>query len=172
MEDFFLIAEVSSVYDDSGFVRIKSFSDFPERFFLLDRVYINIFGDYRKFIVENVEKIGSLFILKFKNFDSEIDVEFLVGSAVFVKKKDVVALESDTFFIHDLIGCKVFFNTKFFGSIVDVLSLNSNDVYIVHDDEGRERLIPAISKFIDIVNLEKKTIKLKMDFDEFSNDEN
>ena len=172
MEDFFLIAEVSSVYDDSGFVRIKSFSDFPERFFLLDRVYINIFGDYRKFIVENVEKIGSSFILKFKNFDSEIDVEFLVGSAVFVKKKDVVTLESDTFFIHDLIGCKVFLNTKFFGSIVDVLSLNSNDVYVVHDDEGRERLIPAISKFIDIVNLEKKTINLKMDFDEFSDDKN
>jgi len=172
LEDFFLIAEVSSVYDDSGFVRIKSFSDFPERFFLLDRVYINIFGDYRKFIVENVEKIGSLFILKFKNFDSEIDVEFLVGSAVFVKKKDVVTLESDTFFIHDLIGCKVFFNTKFFGSIVDVLSLNSNDVYVVHDDEGRERLIPAISRFIDIVSLEKKTINLKMDFDEFSDDEN
>ena len=172
LENFFLIAEISSVYDENGFVKIRSVSDFPERFFLLDRVYINIFGDYRVFVVDNVEKIGSYFILKFKNFDSETDVEFLVGSAIFVDKKDVVTLDEDTFFIHDLIGCKVFFDEKFFGNIVDVLSLNSNDVYVVHDDEGKERLIPAVSKFIDSVNIKEKRISLKIDFDEFNDDEN
>ena len=57
LEDYFLIAKIISVYDDDGYVKVKSFSDFPERFFLLDKVYIYIFGDYREFLVEDVEKI-------------------------------------------------------------------------------------------------------------------
>lgn len=172
MENFFLIAGISSAFDADGFVKIKSFSDFPDRFFLLDKVYIDIFGDYREFIVEDVQKIENYFILKFKNFDSDVDVEFLIGSTIFVNKKDVIKLDDDTFFIHDLIGCKVFFNEKFFGNVVDVLSLNSNDVYVIHDDDGIERLIPAISQFIDNVNIKEKTINLCLDFDEFSDDEN
>ena len=172
MEDFFLIAEITSVFDADGFVKIKSYSDFPERFFLLENVYINIFGDYRLFIIEDVEQIGDFFILKFKNFDSDEDVEFLVGSSVFVLKSDAVSLKKDTFFIHDLIGCKVFFEKKFFGKIVDVLSLTSNDVLIVKAEDGAERLIPFVENFIESVDIEKKIVELKQDFDEFSDDEN
>lgn len=172
LEDFFLIAEISSIFDENGFVKIKSYSDFPERFFLLDKVYINIYGDYREFIVEDVERLENYFIIKFRNFNSNIDVEFLVGCTVFVNKKDAVTLDEDTFFIHDLIGCEVVFNEKFFGNIVNVLSLNSNDVYVVEDNDGIERLIPAISQFIDSINIVEKKITLKQDFDEFSDDEN
>ena len=118
MEDYFLVAEISSVFDENGFVKIKSFSDFPERFFLLDKVYINIFGGYREFIVEEVEKLDSYFIIKFYNFNSDFDLEFLIGSSIFVTQNDVVILDADTFFIHDLIGCKVVFKDKFFGNVV------------------------------------------------------
>jgi len=172
LEDYFLIAEISSVFDENGFVKIKSFSDFPERFFLLDKVFINIFGDYREFIVEDVERLDNFFIIKFNNFNSDFDVEFLVGSSIFVNEKDAVRLDDDTFFIHDLIGCKVVFNEKFFGHVVDVLSLNSNDVYVLEDNNRIERLIPAISQFIELVNIAEKKITLKIDFDEFSDDEN
>lgn len=171
MEDYFFIAEIISIYDDNGFVKIKSFSDFPERFFSLDKVYINIFGDYREFTVENVEQLGKYFLLKFKNFDSEEDVEFLVGSSIFVNQKNSVSLEDDTFFIHDLVGCKVFYNKKFFGNVIDVLSLNSNDVYVL-DDNGFERLVPAISEYIKTISTKNKRIELKVDFDKFSDNEN
>ncbi len=172
MENYFLIAEISSVFDENGFVKLKSFSDFPERFFLLDKVFINIYGAYREFIVEEVEKFDNYFIIKFSNFDSNLGVEFLVGSSIFVNEKDAVNLDDDTYFIHDLIGCKVIFKTKFFGNVTDVLSLSSNDVYVVEDNNGIERLIPAISQFIDSVNIVEKVITLKQDFDEFSDDEN
>ena len=171
LEDYYLIAEISSVFDGDGYIKVKSFSDFPDRFFHLDKISINIYGHHREFIVEDVERIENNFILKFKNFDSDIDVEFLVGSAIFVKKNELVALEDDTFFIHDLIGCKVFFNEKFFGKIVDVLSLRSNDVYVIENDEKYERLIPAVAEFIQSVNIEEKIVLLKLDYDELS-DEN
>jgi 16S rRNA processing protein RimM len=172
LEDHFLIAEIASVYNDDGYVKVKSFSDFPERFFLLEKVYINIFGDLRTFIVEDVQEIGKFFILKFKNFNSESSVDFLVGTSIFVNNTDSVSLDKDTFFIHDLIGCKVFFNTKFFGNVVDVLNLNSSDIYVLNDENGHERLIPAVSDFVETVNIKEKKISLKIDFDEFSDDEN
>ena len=171
MEDYYLIAKIVSVFNADGFVRVKSLSDFPERFFLLNEIYLDIFGKRRLFLVEDVDRIEGSFILKLKNFDSDIDVEFLVGSAVFVNKEDVVQLEEDTHFIHDLLGCKVFFNTKFFGKIVDVLSLTSNDVYVVENENGDQILIPVISEFISVINIKEKVINLKKDFDEFS-DEN
>ena len=171
LEDYFLIAKIISVYDDDGYVKVKSFSDFPERFFQLDKVYIYIFGDYRAFFIEDVEKIGKYFLLNFLNFNSEIDVEFLVGSSIFVKKNDAVPLENNTFFIHDLIGCKVFFDEKFFGNIVDVLSLNSSDIYVLEDGDS-ERLIPAVSEYIKDVDIKGKRVNLKIDFDELSDDEN
>ncbi len=172
MENYFLIADIISVFSEDGYVKIKSHSDFPERFFLLKEIYIDIFGDKRLFIVEDVERIESYFILKFRNFDFDVDVEFLVGSSVYVNEKDIVALDDETYFIHDLVGCNVFFNDKFFGKIVDILSLTSNDVYVVEDDDGNEKLIPAVSEFILEINIDKKIVFLKQDFDELSDDEN
>jgi 16S rRNA processing protein RimM len=172
LENYFLIADIISVFSEDGYVKIKSHSDFPERFFLLNEIYIDIFGDKRLFIIEDVERIEGYFILKFKNFDFDVDVEFLVGSSIYVNEKDVVALDDETYFIHDLVGCNVFFNDKFFGKIVDILSLTSNDVYVIEDNDGNEKLIPAVSEFILDINIEKKIIFLKQDFDELSDDEN
>jgi 16S rRNA processing protein RimM len=172
LEDYYLIAEIKTVFNADGYLRIKSFSDFPERFFLLDKVFINIYGDFREFTVENVESIEDSFVLKFKNFDSDEETEFLIGSMVYIKQNELVELEDDTYFIHDLLDCKVFYNEKFFGKIVNVLSLSSNDVYVTEDESGIERLIPAVSEFIDKVDVGNKTILLRQDFDELNDDAN
>jgi len=172
LEDHYLIAKIISVFNSDGFVKVKSHSDFPERFFHLDKIYIDVFGEKRLFYVEDVDRIGGNFILKFRNFDSDLDVEFLVGSTVFVNNEDVVELEEDSHFIHDLMGCKVFFGKKFFGKVVDVLSLTSNDVYVVENENGEQKLIPVISEIIADINIKDKVINLKQDFDEFSDDEN
>ena len=172
MENYYLVAEIKTLFDGDGYLRIKSYSDFPDRFYRLNKVFIDIFGDYREFIVEDVENIEDSFVLKFKNFDSEEDVEFLIGSKIYIKQNELVELDNDTYYIHDLIDCKVFYKEKFFGKIVNVLSLSSNDVYVVENDSGVERLIPAVSDFIDKINIEEKSIQLMQDFDELSDDAN
>jgi ribosomal 30S subunit maturation factor RimM len=51
-------------------------------------------------------------------------------------------------------------------------NLNSSDIYVLNDENGHERLIPAVSDFVETVNIKEKKISLKIDFDEFSDDEN
>ena len=86
-------------------------------------------------VSEDVERIEDFFILKFKNFDSDQHVEFLVGTRIFVDSNDLYPLDDNTYYIHDLIGCKVFFNDKFFGIIEEVLHLVSNDIYVVRSED-------------------------------------
>ena len=158
MPEFFLIAKIQSAFKNEGFVRILNYSDFPERFFNLKKVYIDFSGIKKDFYVEEVIKKKDFFTLKFKNFDNDNDVEVLVGRDIFVNEKDLIKLPADQYFIHDLIGSSVFRNKILVGKIVDVLLLPANDVYVV-DADGKEILIPALKEFIEkFIPSEKKLI--------------
>lgn len=162
MSDFFLIAQIKSVFDSNGFVRVISYSDFPERFSVLKKVYLDFYGAKKILYVEEVKKIKNFYILKFKNFNSEKDAQVLVGKDVYVDENDLIKLPEDYYFIHDLIGSKVLRNNMFIGIIKDVLSLSANDVYVI-DINGREVLIPAIKEYIESFDPKKKILVLKPD---------
>lgn len=155
MSDFYLIAEIKSVYGNKGFVSVTSHTDFPDRFSKLNKVYIELFHDRKEFFVEEVKQKKSTLLIKFKNFNSDDDVEFLIGKKVFIEAEDVVPLSKDTFFIHDLIGSKVLRNGKYFGIIEDVLNLPANDIYVIKNLLDKEILIPAVKEFVlsfDVIN--------------------
>ena len=161
MSEYFLIAKVSSISGTKGYVKIFSFSDFPERFISLKEVYIDFFDIKKKFIVEEVKKTKNDFFIKFSNFNSDKDVGILLGKEIFVDEKSVVKLPDNTFFIHDLLGSKVFRNDKFIGKIIDVLAYPANDVYVIDGAVGQEILLPAISGMIESFDAESKVMILK-----------
>ncbi len=156
-----MVARITSVADKKGFVKIYSYSDFPERFFSLNEVYIDFFDSKKKFIVEEVKKIKNDFFLKFRNFDSANDTRILLDKEIFVNEKDAVKLPEKVFFVHDLLDSKVFRNEKLFGIIKDVLSYPANDVYVIEDVNGGEVLLPALSELIESFDPENKVMILK-----------
>ena len=172
MKEYFLIAKVISVIGNEGFVRISSFSDFPDRFFELKKVFIDFFGDKKQFTVESVRKQKNNFIIKFKNFDNEIDAEILIDKEIFVDSENLVELPKDHFFVHDLIGSKVYRNDCEFGTIKDVLNYPANDVYVIEDAKGEEILIPAVSEFIENFDPQNKILVLKPGDSFYEDDEN
>jgi 16S rRNA processing protein RimM len=163
VDDFFLIAKIVSVVGKDGFLKILSYSDFPERFFSLDKVFIDFFGEKKLFLVEKVTSRSpkSGIFLKFKGFDTEKDARVLVGKNVFVDRNNLVKLPEGYFFIHDLIGSRVFRNEKKFGVLRDVLVYPSNDVYVIEDTGGNEVLIPAVKDYIESFDPVKKILILK-----------
>ena len=95
LEEFYLIAEIISVFDD-GYVRLRSYSDFPDRFFHLEKIFIDVYNEKRLFFVEDVGRNGDYFILKLENFDSGEHVDFLVGCKVYVDAKKLYPLDGET----------------------------------------------------------------------------
>lgn len=172
MDDLFLIAEVKAIYGSNGFVLIDSFSDFYERFFRLNSVFVEVFGSVKKFFVENVKEVDGSFAIKFKGFDSGEDVQIFIGKKVYVEKKDAVKLSENVFFIHDVIGSKVYKESKLIGVVEDVLVLPANDVFVVIDHNKKRILIPAVGTYIESFNAEEKSLRLVSDCDLLYDDEN
>ena len=161
MSEYFLIAKIVSIVGKDGFVKILSFSDFPERFFDLKKVYLDFFGEKKVFFVDAVKQKKNFFALKFKNFNDENDAQVLLGKEVFVDEANIVKLPENYFFIHDLIDSKVFRNGKSLGIIKDVLTYPANDVYLIEDNKGAELLIPALSELIESFDPKEKILILK-----------
>ncbi len=156
-----MIARITSRADKQGFVKIYSYSDFPERFFSVHDVYIDFFGSKKRFIVEEVKKVKNDFFIRFKNFNTDKETGVLLNKEIFIIEKDVVKLPENVFFVHDLLESRVFRNEKLFGKIKDVLSYPANDVYVIEDVTGGEILLPALSELIQSFDPVKKIMILK-----------
>ncbi len=160
MNDYFLIAKIDSVYGKKGFVKIFSFSDYPNRFLILNKVFIDFFDDKKVFFVEKAIKNNNNILLKFKNFNTPDDVKILIGRNIFVDEENLVKLPENHIFIHDLIGSKVYRNNSEFGIITDVLTYPANDVYVIQS-KGKEILIPAALDFFESYDSKNKILILK-----------
>jgi len=175
LDDYLLVARILRNYGFDGYLSVKSFTDFSDTLFSLRDAYIYVFGDYRKFVVEEaLEKNGQI-LIKFKNFDSFDDVVFLFKKNIYIKAENARKLDKDEYYVHDLIGLKTFQKDLFFGEVIDVLTLAANDVLVVRRTDGKEALVPFVGEFVFNVDLKNKRIDIsdKEDFTyEDEDDEN
>jgi 16S rRNA processing protein RimM len=160
VDQFILIAKIIALHGSNGFVIIYSYSDCSERFYSLKKIFIEFFGNKKEFVVEEVDKIKDKFLLKIRGFNSSDDAKIFIGKQIFIDAKDSVKLSENTFFIHDIIGSKVYRDLVLLGTVTDVLVLPANDVYVVSDNDNKNILIPAIKDYIKKIDPVKKRIDL------------
>lgn len=169
--DYFLVGRVEEIYGKDGWVRLKSFSDFPERFLSLKKVYLDFWGDKKTFYVEDVKDVNGQIIIKLKKFDSLRDSQVLIGREIYVNKDDVVNLPENNFFVHDLIGSEVIAGKEKIGTITDIINTKANDVLVILTDDGDEKLIPYVLNFIEKFDAAQKRLILNITKDFFEDDE-
>jgi 16S rRNA processing protein RimM len=169
--EYILIARIEQTFGKDGFVRIQSFSDFPERFFSLKKVYIDFWGDKKIFYVEDVKDVNGKIIIKFKNFDGPRDIQVLIDREIYVDEKDAVSLPYNHFFVHDLIDSEVFVKEERIGVVSDVIKGKANDVIVISTDEKKEILVPFVLNFIEIFDAAKKRLILNISKDFLEDDE-
>ena len=169
--EYFLIARIEQTFGKDGFVRIQSFSDFPERFFSLKRVYIDFWGDKKTFYIEFVKNVKGKIIIKFKKFDSLRDSQILIDREVYVDEKDSVTLPENYFFVHDLIDSEVFIKTERIGVVSDVIKGKGNDILVISNNDKKEILVPFVLSFIEKFDAARKKLILNISKDLLEEDE-
>ncbi len=169
MREYFLIGEIAGVESD-GYLSVISYSDFPDRFLRLEKVFVEIFGRKKVVFVEDAEIVDKDIFLKFEHFDSAEEAEIFLNKKIYIDSSEAVELEKDSFFIHDLIECKVFYKDEFIGILKEALTLSANDVYVVQNENGEEILIPAVKEYFKQVDVKNKIIRLNK-LPEFFDDE-
>jgi len=154
----YLIGNVLRPLGIKGEVKIEPISSRLERFKLLKKVFLRK-NSIQTYTIETVRLAGKSVFIKFKDVNTRTAAESLRGAEILVDQNDVIGLEKDEYFIHDLIACHVYSEQgTYLGEIVDVLQLSSNDVYVIKTQTGRELLIPAIKDVVKRVELESKKI--------------
>jgi len=94
--------------------------------------------------------------------DTVEQAQALRNSILYMDRNDV-ELEEGTYFIQDLIGLKVSDadTGADYGKIADVLQTGANDVYLLRDDSGKERLVPVIPDVVTEIEPEQGYVKIR-----------
>ncbi|NTV89799.1 MAG: 16S rRNA processing protein RimM, partial [Clostridiales bacterium] len=132
--DYLQIGKIVNTHGLKGEMRIVPLTDNPDRFIGMKQVIVEKNEVTKTYEIESVKFLKNVVVMKFKGIDNIEAVEAMRESYLVVDRKDAVKLPKDSFFICDLVGLKVY-NEKeeLLGTLVEVLSTGSNDVYIVRN---------------------------------------
>ena len=163
MQQYFEIGKIVNTHGIKGDLKVIPLTDDIKRYDELEWVYIDIKGDLKKYIIEAVKYHKQNILLKLKGVDNMNEALLLKNSFIKIPRELAIKLPPNSYFICDLIGCKVIDeNQKVLGRVTDVIETGSNDVYIVKSETNKEVLIPAIKDVIMNVDIQQKIISVKL----------
>ena len=163
MEEYFEIGQIVNTSGLNGVIKVKPFTDDITKFSNFKMIYISIKNDLKEFEIEHVRFSKNMVFLKLKGIDTIEQAENYRNLYLKIKRNKEEKLEKDFYYVVDIIGCKAITDEgKELGSIVDVFSTGSNDIYVVKDELGKQILLPAIKDVIKNVDIKNKVITVHL----------
>lgn len=160
-EEFVTIAKIAKTRGLRGEVVADILTDFPERFNLLDKVFI--VKPNGETLEANLEKFWfqkERVILKFKGFDQIETAETLRNSAVIIPESEAVALEEDEFYDWELQECEVeTVDGEKLGRVKELMRTGGTENLVVQG-KTKDYLIPFAETICVEVDIENKLIKV------------
>ena len=155
MRDKIRIGKITGPVGLKGEVKVMSYSEDPERFSRLEKVYIKD-AEYR---IERASKRNALIILKLEGVDDRNASEKLRNLYIDMAEEDLGPAEEGSFYVRDLIGLDVIDigSGNKLGTLKDVLTDRPQDLFVVKTEDDREVMIPVVGEFVkDILPEEGK----------------
>ena len=149
--------KIVNTFGIRGEVRIQPWADSPDFLTGFDCYYID--DKPVKVISAKVHK--GCVIATLEGVE-DIDAAIRLKNKIIKIRKTDVHLEDGKYFIADLIGLRILDaeTGESIGILSDVLSLPSNNVYVIKGD--REILVPAVSEFIVETNQAEGYIRIRL----------
>lgn len=159
--DFVLIGLLRRAHGVRGEVSAEPLSDIPERFDSLGYVLVKRGERISEIRVESVRWKGKVALLKLGGIDDRESAKALTGAMLGVRRRDVFPVPEDTFYVFDIVGCKVVGQGgREIGTVDEVMQAPANDVLVVRTEKG-EALIPVVKSVIKNVDLDTKVITVE-----------
>lgn len=101
-------------------------------------------------------------IFELEGYSTRNASEPLVGLEVSIRAEDLPELSEDEYYYSDLVGMDVWsVDGRHIGAVTNIIQTGSNDVLEVHGEFG-EVLIPAIEETVLKVDMEKRTVTVRL----------
>ncbi|MFS0727813.1 ribosome maturation factor RimM [Paenibacillus sp. 1P07SE] len=166
MIEWLNVGKLVNTHGLRGEVKILSQTDFPDvRFAPGSKLALHAPADGRvvALTVQSAREHKGMFIVKWKGVDHINDAEQYKGWAVKVAKEDLVELEDDEYYYHEIVGCRVVTEDgETLGEITEILSPGANDVWVVERAKGKPLLLPVIDDVLIAVDVPQKLVTVRL----------
>ena len=138
--------EIISLHGVRGEVKVFPWADYPEFLEEFDTFYIKKNKmHFQKFKAVSVRTNKNVVLIEFEGINNTELARNLIGKTLYIDR-DEIELEDGTFFVADLIGCKVINDDtdEEIGEITDVKNLGASDIYYITGKNGQEHMFPAV----------------------------
>lgn len=163
MKEYLELGQIVNTKGLKGEVKLNSFAEDNTIFERLPKVFLKNKQGISEKQIEKVSYHKNQVILKFKDCDSIEQAEILRNTYVLVKRADLGELPEGVFYIVDLIGLDVFTaEGDCLGKVDDIYSTGANDIYVIKNEMGKQKLLPGIPEVIQEINLEEHKITVHL----------
>lgn len=163
MNKYLELGQIVNVKGLKGEVKVNSFTDDNTKFERISKVFVKQKNTLTEYEIEKVGYNKNQVIIKFKNIDTIEEAETLRNSYIVVDREIFGELPEGVYYIADLIGLDVYTESnEYLGKVDDIFQTGSNDVYVVKDEKGKEKLLPGIDEVIKKIDLKENKITVNL----------
>ena len=163
MNKYLELGQIVNVKGLKGEVKVNSFTDDNTKFERISKVFVKQKNTLTEYEIEKVGYNKNQIIIKFKNIDTIEEAETLRNSYIVVDREIFGELPEGVYYIADLIGLDVYTESnEYLGKVDDIFQTGSNDVYVVKDEKGKEKLLPGIDEVIKKIDLKENKITVNL----------
>jgi 16S rRNA processing protein RimM len=158
---FLVVGKVRRPHGVHGEVVAEIFTDFPERLRPKSAIYLG--EKHVKLIIASQRPHNEGLLLGFKGITTPEKAGRYRNQILSIAESEASELPKGEFYFHDLLDMEVVDEAgNLLGTLTEILETGANDVYVVTDSAGRELLLPAISEVVLDVDLDTKTMKVRL----------
>ncbi|MEM1056282.1 MAG: ribosome maturation factor RimM [Bacteroidota bacterium] len=174
-ETLFLVGRVTQPHGVQGEMKVRPETDDPERFGLLDRVFVGADAARASRTEREVDGVRfqqmkngtTAVLLSLADVDSREAAGDLRGQSVFAHEDDLPPLEDGEVFVHDLIGMTVVVldedeqpTGETVGTIRDVFEGGATFLFAVQREGRPDLLVPDVEAIVREVDAEAREIRI------------
>ncbi len=171
LKEYLSVGQIVGTHGVRGEMRVQPWSDGPEFLKKFKTLYYDPRGE-KPVNVVNARVHGNVVLLTLEGVDTMEKAQAMRSRTLYIRRADA-KLPKGSYFVDELCGCEVSDagTGAVYGVITSVSPTGANDVWHIEKD-GKEYLFPAVSAFIDSVDVaaNRVTVRpIKGIFDEAEN---
>ena len=163
--EWLIVGLITSPQGINGKIKVKSLSDFEERFTDPGKRWIQKENETPRELelTDGFKKPGKeLFIITFKGINNRNEAENLKGHKILVRVDAIPKLNKGEFHLTELVNLKVKISENnqlhTIGKVINLANEKNNLLVIQLFKNNKEILIPFVEEIVPIVNIKKKFI--------------
>ncbi len=157
MQEFLKIGLIVKPQGIRGEVKVQPLTDDASRFYDLKQVFI----DNTTFKVLNARVGDGCVYLALNGVADRNAAELLRGKFLTVDRQNAIRPKEGTYFIVDIIGCKVLTDTGIDVGVVFEVTEAKTDIFTLKTPDGKILRFPFLKDLVENVDVDKKIITVK-----------